>query len=97
MQIDFVIGPLKLADHPQRAGHGGEHPEDIAAPVRSTGVQEQPGVGQQRNQALRNVAEGVQRPGRVSGQRNGGVDPQEQQEDSGNPDVGAGRGHDEYP
>ena len=57
MCVDLVVGPFKLADHPQSAAEGEEHPEDVAAPVRSARVEKQAGVRDQRNHALNQIRE----------------------------------------
>ena len=56
MQVDFEIGPLKLADHPHRTAERQQHPEDIATPVRSSGIQQESRIGEKRNETLHNIA-----------------------------------------
>ncbi len=57
VKIDFIVCPLELADHPESAGQGREHPEHVAAPMGRAGIQKEPSVGKERDEALRNVAE----------------------------------------
>ena len=57
MKINLVIGPLKLPDHPYRAAQGDQHPEDIAPPVWRARIEQQPGVGYQRHDALNHIPE----------------------------------------
>ena len=56
MKIYLVISPLKLAYHPQCTAQRDQHPEDVAPPVRCTGVEKQPGVGNQRYDTLDDVS-----------------------------------------
>ncbi len=61
VQVDLVVGPLELPDHPERAAHGDKHPEEVSPPVRRTCIQKQAGIGQQRHEALHEIPEGVKR------------------------------------
>ena len=97
VEIDLVVGPLKLADHPKRARHRGKHPENIAAPVRGAGVEQEPGICDERHETLRDVAEGVERLARRNRQGDHSVGTNEQAEQGCNPSIGAGRGHGSYP
>src|SRR6266576_4283089 len=61
VEIDLIVSPLKLTDHPKSAAHGEQHPEDISPPVGRAGVQEQSSIGEERHDALHDVAESVER------------------------------------
>ena len=56
MEIDLIVRPLKLPDHPERATHGNQHPEKISSPVRSSGIQKKTGVGKERHNTLGQVS-----------------------------------------
>jgi len=56
VNIDFIIGPLELADHPKRAAHGDQHPEEAPPPVRRPCIQKQAGIGQEWHEALHEIA-----------------------------------------
>ena len=57
MQMEFVVRPLELPDHPQRATHGDQHPEKIFAPMRSSRVQKKTCVRDEGHYALSQVSE----------------------------------------
>src|SRR5689334_10698999 len=57
VEIEFVVSPLELPDHPKRAAHCNQHPKKIPAPLRSPGVQEETGIGKERDDALRQICE----------------------------------------
>ena len=93
VQIDFVIGPLELADHPERATHGEQHPEDVAAPVRRSGIHQQAGVREKRNETLGDVGEACQRLFIVQDEGCERVAAEYQNPDCRNPRNGACREH----
>jgi len=55
VDVNLVVGPLELADHPQRAAQGEQHPEDVAPPVRSPCIQQKARVGNEGNDALHEI------------------------------------------
>ncbi len=61
MKIDLIIGPLELPDHPKRAAEGQQHPEQVLAPLGRAGIQQQAGIGQEWQDALHEIAEGIKR------------------------------------
>jgi hypothetical protein len=83
-----------LADHPKRATGGQQHPKKIPAPIRSAGIQEETGVGEERNEALRQVAEsGKSGASPMESKRNGGVDNEEEKPDARHADNRFGGRH----
>ncbi len=94
MKVELVVGPLELPDHPQGATQGEQHPKRVSSPVRGTGIQEQPGVGQERHDTLHNVSKrGKRRRAAVKRQRHGRIDDQDEQPNSQHPGDSAGGRH----
>src|SRR5208282_4255584 len=94
VQIEFVVGPLELPDQPERAAHGEEHPEEISAPMRSSGVHQKAGVSEERHNALRQISEGGKSMASpVQKQREAGIHDKKEQPNTGHADNCFGRRH----
>ena len=90
VKVNLVIGPLKLPDHPHRAAHRQQHPEDITAPVRRSRVDQKTGVGEQRDETLHDVAEGGERRPGLQIQRDPGISAEKNGPGSHEPGNSAG-------
>src|SRR5579859_2805092 len=94
MKIDLVVGPLKLPHHPKRAAQSEQHPEDVAPPVRRTGIEKQPGISNQGHRTLDDISKNHQRL-RTAGmrQRDACVKGQDNQPYAYSPGDRAGASH----
>jgi hypothetical protein len=89
VQVELIVSPLKLADHPKRAAHGQQHPKKIPAPVRSSCVHQEAGVGEQWHKTLSQISKRSQSMVSLGeNQRDARIDGEEEHPDARHSDDG---------